>query len=81
MADEKSRGITFNLSDDQVKALRTIAGDRAVRVGGRLRGSRLDVEFIACNAPFSSCNAAFSSCNSAFTSCNAAFSDNKSDTK
>ena len=78
MADpKKNRGITFDLNDDQVNALRVIAGDRAVRVGGRLRGSRLDVEFIACNAPFSSCNSAFSSCNSAFSSCNAAFSAKK----
>lgn len=71
---DKVRGITFNLSDEQVKALKVIGGERAIRVGGRLRGTRVDVEFIACNAPFSACNAAFSSCNSAFSSCNAAFS-------
>jgi hypothetical protein len=78
MANKKAdRGITFYLSDEQVKALRTIAGNRSVRVGGKLRGSTLDVEFIACNAPFAACNAAFSSCNAAFSSCNAAFSDKK----
>lgn len=68
MADQaKKRGITFSLNDEQVKALRVIAGDRAIRIGGRLRGSVLDVEFIACNAPFTSCNSAFSSCNSTFS--------------
>jgi len=78
MTDKKtSRGISFELNDEQVKALQVIAGNRAVRVGGKLRGSRLDVEFIACNAPFSSCNAAFTSCNSAFSSCNSAFSAKK----
>lgn len=76
-AVSKNMGITFDLSDEQAKALRVIAGERAVRVGGRLRGTRVDVEFIACNAPFSSCNAAFSSCNSAFSSCNSAFSKKK----
>lgn len=73
MTDLANKGISFELDDRQVEALRTIAGGRAVRLGGKLRGSRLDIEFIACNSPFSSCNSAFSSCNSAFSSCNSAF--------
>jgi hypothetical protein len=75
MAKSKdNKGISFTLSDDHVKALRTIAGDRSVRLAGKLRGSTVDVEFIACNAPFAACNSAFTSCNSAFSSCNSAFS-------
>jgi len=70
-------GISFDLSDDHVKALRTIAGDRKVRLAGRLVGNKVDVEFIACNAPFTACNSAFSSCNSAFSSCNSAFAGKK----
>jgi hypothetical protein len=51
--------ISFELSDEQVRSLRTLAGKRTVRVSGRLRGNRVDVDFIACNAPFVACNAPF----------------------
>ena len=68
-----NRGISFELTDEHASALRTIAGDRKVRIAGRLVGNKVDVEFVACNAPFTACNSAFSSCNSAFSSCNSAF--------
>jgi hypothetical protein len=56
---EQGDPISFELNDDQVEALRALAGKRTVRVSGRLRGNRIDVDFVACNAPFVACNAPF----------------------
>ncbi len=77
MAKSGNPGISFELSDEHVKALKTIGGDRAVRIGGKLVGNKVAIEFIACNSAFKACNSAFASCNSAFASCNAAFSEKK----
>ena len=77
MANRRNSGLSFELSADQVKALRTIGGDRAVRVAGKLSGNQVAVEFVACNSPFVACNSPFAACNSPFSSCNSAFSAKK----
>lgn len=64
---ERERPVTFELSDEQARAIRTISGDRTVRLSGRLIGNSLRVDFVACNAPFLACNAAFTACNAPFT--------------
>jgi hypothetical protein len=56
---EDADAISFELSDEQARALRTLAGKRAVRISGRVRGSHVDVDFVACNSPFLACNAPF----------------------
>lgn len=66
--------ISFDLSNDQVQALRAIAGNRQIRLMGRLEGNKLRINFVACNAAFVACNAAFTACNAAFTACNSPFS-------
>jgi hypothetical protein len=73
MAKAKDNGISFDLSADQQKALRMLAGGRKVRLGGTVVDGKLQVNFIACNSPFVACNAPFSACNSPFAACNAPF--------
>ena len=63
---EKNEPIQFELSDAQRKAIETIAGGRSVRLAGKLRGNKLVVDFVACNAPFLACNAPFTACNAPF---------------
>jgi hypothetical protein len=72
MADHEGP-ITFELSAEQQAALRTIAGNRAVRLSGRVAGGKVRVDFVACNTAFLACNTAFTACNTAFTACNTAF--------
>jgi hypothetical protein len=77
MAKSGNPGISFELSDEQVKALKTIGGERVVSIGGKLAGNKVSIDFIACNSAFKACNSAFSACNSAFASCNSAFTAKK----
>jgi hypothetical protein len=65
--------ISFELSQEHRQALETLAGGRKVRLSGRVIGSKLVVDFVACNQAFIACNAAFNACNQAFTACNQAF--------
>lgn len=76
MASAK-RPLGFDLSREQVAALREISGDRQVRLSGKVSGGKFVVDFVACNAPFVACNAPFSACNAPFTACNAPFADKK----
>ncbi|AUX46378.1 uncharacterized protein SOCE26_078840 [Sorangium cellulosum] len=70
----KSPGpISFDLHPDHQKAIETLAGNRTVRLSGAVKGGKLVVNFIACNAAFIACNQAFAACNQAFTACNQAF--------
>jgi hypothetical protein len=75
MAEKDVGQISFDLHPEHAKALKTLAGNRQVRLSGVVRGGKLVVNFIACNAAFTACNAAFTACNAAFTACNAAFKD------
>jgi hypothetical protein len=59
--------ISFDLSHEHLSALKTIAGNRPVRLMGRVEGNKMKVTFVACNAAFVACNAAFTACNAAFT--------------
>lgn len=77
MADKGKSGITFDLNDEERRAIETLAGNRQVRLSGRVVNGKLRVDFVACNAAFVACNAAFNACNSAFNACNAAFSESK----
>ncbi len=77
MAEKSKTGITFDLSDDERRAIETLAGNRQVRLSGRVVNGKLRVDFVACNAAFIACNAAFNACNAAFNACNAAFSETK----
>ena len=70
---KSSDPISFDLSNDQLQALRSIAGNRQVRLMGRVEGNKLRINFVACNAAFVACNAAFTACNAAFTACNSPF--------
>ena len=77
MSDSKRETgpISFDLHPEHAKALQTLAGDRSVRLSGVVRGGKLVVNFVACNAAFVACNAAFSACNAPFTACNAPFKE------
>jgi hypothetical protein len=63
---DKRPGISFQLNNEQAAALKVIGGERTVRLAGRVSGSEVHVDFVACNSPFMACNAAFAACNSAF---------------
>ncbi len=67
MSEKISGPISFDIHPDHAKALRTIAGDRTVRLSGVVKGGKLNINFIACNAPFMACNAAFTACNAPFS--------------
>ncbi|MCM3872019.1 MAG: hypothetical protein ND895_15150 [Pyrinomonadaceae bacterium] len=69
----KKKAISFDLDDDHRRAIESLAGGRRVRLSGRVQGSRVIVDFVACNSPFLACNVAFTACNAAFNACNAAF--------
>jgi hypothetical protein len=77
MADKQTGPIAFDLDPEHAKALRTIAGNRQVRLSGVVQGGKLVVNFVACNSPFVACNSPFTACNAAFTACNAAFTEKK----
>ena len=77
MAEKSKAGISFDLSDEERRAIETLAGNRQVRLSGRVVNGKLRVDFVACNAAFVACNAAFNACNAAFNACNAAFSETK----
>lgn len=77
MAEKSKTGISFDLSDEERRAIETLAGNRQVRLSGRVVNGKLRVDFVACNAAFVACNAAFNACNAAFNACNAAFSETK----
>jgi hypothetical protein len=67
--EQKRKGpISFELSDGQRKAIEELAGGRGVRLSGKVVGSRVVVDFVACNAPFVACNAPFRACNAPFES-------------
>lgn len=59
-------GISFQLTGEQAAALKTIGGERTVRIAGRVSGNEVHVDFVACNSPFTACNAAYAACNAAF---------------
>lgn len=77
MAEKSKTGISFDLSDEERRAIETLAGNRQVRLSGRVVNGKLRVDFVACNAAFVACNAAFNACNAAFNACNAPFSETK----
>lgn len=74
MSEKNTGPISFDIHPEHVKALKTLAGTRQVRLSGTVQGNKLTVNFIACNSPFVACNAPFTACNAAFTACNAPFS-------
>jgi hypothetical protein len=66
--------IAFDLSLKQKRAIETLAGGRIVRLSGRVVGSKVSVDFVACNAPFLACAAHLAAGNTGFTPCNAPLS-------
>lgn len=66
MASKGNEPISFDLSPEHRTAIEKLAGDRSVRLLGKVSGGRFSVDFIACNAAFAACNAAFVACNAAF---------------
>lgn len=70
---QQNNPISFELQDEHHRAIKSLAGNRKVRLSGHVSGGKLIVDFVACNAAFVACNAAFNACNSAFNACNAAF--------
>lgn len=67
MANVKSgEPLSFEVPAEQAEAIKKLAGDRQVRLMGKVQGNRLKVDFVACNAAFVACNAAFTACNSPF---------------
>lgn len=67
MSEPAKPGISFQLSQEHVDALKTIGGERTVRLAGKVIGDKFQVDFVACNAPFVACNSAFAACNSSFS--------------
>lgn len=63
---KKEAGISFELDDEHRRAIESIAGRRSVRLMGSVRGSEVQIDFVACNAAFVACNAAFAACNAPF---------------
>jgi hypothetical protein len=74
MTSKDAAPLTFDLDPSQAKALKSLAGNRRVRLSGTVQGGKLVINFVACNAPFLACNAPFTACNAPFTACNAPFS-------
>jgi hypothetical protein len=67
MASEKSQGpLSFEVPADQAEAIKKLAGDRQVRLMGKVQGNRFRVDFVACNTAFVACNTAFTACNAPF---------------
>ena len=67
MASAKSdKPLSFEVPAEQAEAIKKLAGDRQVRLMGKVQGNRLSVDFVACNAAFVACNAAFTACNAPF---------------
>jgi hypothetical protein len=67
MAQGKSEGpLSFEVPAEQAAAMKKLAGDRQVRLMGKVQGNRFRVDFVACNAAFVACNAAFTACNAPF---------------
>lgn len=67
MPSSKKPGISFDLTDEQVSALKVIGGNRKVRLAGTVLDGHLHIDFVACNSPFAACNSAFAACNSSFS--------------
>jgi len=63
----KSPGpLSFEVSAEHAEAIKKLAGDRQVRLLGKVQGNQFRVDFVACNAAFVACNAAFTACNAPF---------------
>ena len=71
MPSKDADALTFDLEPSQAKALKSLAGNRRVRLSGTVQGGKLVINFVACNAPFLACNAPFTACNAPFAACNA----------
>ena len=58
----------YRLKSQKIKAeaIKKLAGDRQVRIMGKVEGNKFKVDFIACNAAFAACNAPFTACNAPF---------------
>ena len=67
MSDKSDAPLSFHLDPEHAEAIRKIAGNRSVRLMGRVEKDRLHINFVACNAAFVACNAAFIACNSPFS--------------
>lgn len=53
MASRKGTRLAIDLSEEQLRALAPmIEQTGAIRIAGSLEGNRLNIAFIACNAPF-----------------------------
>jgi hypothetical protein len=63
MADKP---LSFEVPKEHADAIRKVAGNRQVRIMGKVQGNQLSVDFVACNAAFVACNTAFVACNSPF---------------
>ena len=72
MAEERGHtAITFELSPDQVAALKAIAGSKGIRISGYVDGNKVKIDSIAINAgiigvsssPFAEGMAPFIACN------------------
>jgi hypothetical protein len=65
--------IAVALSEEQQRAIVTLAGGRIVSVCGQRVGAKVSVDFLACNAPFITCSAHFdegdTGCNAPFAAC------------
>jgi len=70
---EGDNPISFDLSEEHLRAIKSLAGKRKVRLSGHVEKGKLVVDFVACNAAFVACNLAFNACNTAFDACNRAF--------
>jgi hypothetical protein len=67
MASGKSNHpLSFEVPPEQAEAIKKLAGDRQVRLMGKVQGNKFSVDFVACNAAFVACNAAFTACNAPF---------------
>jgi hypothetical protein len=67
MCDVREQGgINFELNEEHKQAIQSLAGQRTVRLSGRVVEGTLVVDFVACNAPFLACNAAFQAVNAPF---------------
>jgi hypothetical protein len=73
MEEAMPEKISFGLTEEQIRTIKELAGDRKVRLGATIEGGELKIDYIACNAPFVACNAPFVACNAPFVACNAPF--------
>ncbi len=69
----KKNPMALDISEDQQRAIETLAGGRIVRLSGEIINSKVLVEIVSCNAPFAACDehATETACNAPFAACDA----------